>query len=91
MKQKKKPLRMCLGCREMKLKKVLIRVVKDQNGEISIDTTGKKAGRGAYICNDITCFQKVRKIKQLERAFSKRIDDVLYDELEKALGSCDEE
>ncbi len=91
MKQKKKPLRMCLGCREMKLKKQLIRVVKNQDGEISLDATGKKSGRGAYICNNVTCFQKARKNKQLERAFSNRIEDALYDEMEKALGTSDEE
>lgn len=82
---KRVPLRMCLGCREMKHKKELIRVVKNNEGEISIDFIGKKPGRGAYICNDIECFKKAHKAKRLERAFSKNIDDKLYDQLRQEL------
>ena len=61
MKQKKVPMRMCLGCGEMKPKKELIRVVRNKEGETSLDLTGRKAGRGAYICKDIECFRKARK------------------------------
>ena len=63
MKVKKVPLRMCTGCSEMKPKKELIRVVKNKEGEVSIDLTGKKAGRGAYICKDIECFNKHINLK----------------------------
>ncbi|MDK2798536.1 MAG: uncharacterized protein PWP27_140 [Clostridiales bacterium] len=73
---------MCLGCQEMKPKKELIRVVKNQDGEISIDFRGKKPGRGAYICNNIECFQKARKGKKFERAFSQAIDHEIYQQLE---------
>ncbi len=76
---------MCLGCREMKNKKDLIRVVKSNEGEVSIDLEGKKPGRGAYICNSIGCFQKAHKAKQLQRAFSKNIDDNLYEQLRQEL------
>ena len=87
MKPKKIPMRMCLGCNEMKPKKELIRVVKSPEGEISLDFTGKKSGRGAYICRNIECFNKARKARRFEKAFSCRIDDDIYggmnDELEK--------
>lgn len=87
MKPKKIPMRMCLGCNEMKPKKELIRVVKSPEGEISLDFTGKKSGRGAYICRDTECFGKARKARRFEKAFSCRIEDDIYggmaDELEK--------
>ncbi len=87
MKPKKIPMRMCLGCNDMKPKKELIRVVKSPEGEISLDFTGKKSGRGAYICRNIECFTKARKARRFEKAFSCRIDDDIYggmnDELEK--------
>ncbi|MDE6780028.1 MAG: YlxR family protein [Ruminococcus sp.] len=87
MKPKKIPMRMCVGCREMKPKKDLIRVVKSPEGEISLDFTGKKSGRGAYICRSAECFGKARKARCLEKAFSCRIDDSIYevmaDELQK--------
>lgn len=87
MKPKKIPMRMCVGCREMKPKKDLIRVVKSPEGEISLDFTGKKSGRGAYICRSVECFGKARKARCLEKAFSCRIDDSIYevmaDELQK--------
>ena len=70
---KKIPMRMCTGCREHKPKKELIRVVKSPQGEISIDFTGKKSGRGAYICNNAACLEKAVKTRQLERAFSSSI------------------
>lgn len=87
MKSLKIPMRMCLGCNEMKPKKELMRVVKSSEGLISLDFTGKKNGRGAYICRSIECFNKARKARRIEKSFSCRIDDNVYevmaDELEK--------
>lgn len=85
MKQKKIPLRMCLGCQEMKTKKELIRIVRDKEGCTSVDFTGKKAGRGAYICKSMECFEKAKKEKRLEKAFEARIDEEVYDTLKKQL------
>lgn len=85
MKPKKIPLRMCLGCGEMKSKKELIRVVKSAEGEISLDLTGKKAGRGAYVCNSLSCLKKARKARRLEKAFSCQISEEIYDAMEKEL------
>ena len=82
---KKIPLRKCVGCREMKPKKELVRVVKSADGELSLDLTGKKAGRGAYICRDLTCFQNARKARRLERAFSCQIPAEIYDRMEEEL------
>lgn len=79
------PLRMCNGCGEMKSKKDLVRVVKSKEGEISLDSTGKKAGRGAYLCNNTECLQKARKARRLEKAFSAKIPDEIYDALERQL------
>ncbi|ACQ51861.1 nucleic-acid-binding protein implicated in transcription termination [Clostridium botulinum] len=81
MKVKKIPLRMCTGCSEMKPKKELIRVVKNKEGEVSIDLTGKKAGRGAYICKDIECFNKAYKSKRLERNLEIKLDEEVYERL----------
>ena len=67
---KKIPLRQCVGCREMKPKKELIRVVKSPEGEVSLDFKGKKPGRGAYVCPDAECLRRARKSRALERAFS---------------------
>lgn len=86
--QKKIPMRMCTGCGEMKPKKELVRVVKapqkeeDTPPEISLDLTGKKPGRGAYLCRNLECLQKARKARRLERAFSCRIPDEVYDRME---------
>lgn len=66
MKQKKIPMRMCLGCQEMRPKKELIRVVKNKENEISLDFNGKKPGRGAYLCKSISCFEKARKGRSLK-------------------------
>ncbi len=79
------PMRMCLGCGEMKPKKELIRAVKSPEGEITLDLTGKRSGRGAYICRDTECFRKARKAKRLEKAFSCRISDEVYEAMEKEL------
>lgn len=82
---KKIPMRMCLGCGEMKPKKTLIRAVKSPEGEISLDLTGKKSGRGAYICRSCECFDKARKARRFEKAFSCRISDEVYDSMAKEL------
>ena len=64
--QKKIPMRMCTGCGEMKPKRELVRVVKSPQGEISLDLTGKKPGRGAYVCKNVTCLRAARKARRLE-------------------------
>ena len=79
---KKIPLRQCVGCREMKPKKELIRVVKSPEGEVSLDFKGKKPGRGAYVCPDAECLRRARKSRALERAFSAAMPDGVYDALE---------
>ncbi len=79
--QKKIPMRQCLGCREMKPKKELIRVVKSPEGEISLDFRGKANGRGAYVCPNADCLKKAVKAKALERAFSCQIPQEVYDAL----------
>jgi predicted RNA-binding protein YlxR (DUF448 family) len=87
MKERKVPMRMCTGCGEMKPKKTLVRIVRSAEGEISFDKTGKKAGRGAYICNDPECFRKARKAKRLEKAFNCAIPDTVYAQLEEAISA----
>ena len=84
-KPKKVPQRQCLGCREMKDKKALIRVVRSPEGEISLDFKGKKPGRGAYVCPDPACLAKVRKSRALERAFASAIPAEVYDLLEQQM------
>ncbi len=85
-KPKKIPQRQCLGCREMKNKRDLIRVVRSPEGEISLDFKGKKPGRGAYVCPDSACLQKARKSRALERAFETAIPPEVYDQLEQQMG-----
>ena len=82
---KKIPLRQCVGCREMKPKKELIRVVRSPEGEISLDFKGKKPGRGAYVCPDAACLAKARKSRALERAFSAQIPAEVYGLLEEQM------
>lgn len=79
--QKKIPMRQCVGCREMKLKKELIRVVKSPEGELSLDFKGKAPGRGAYLCPNPECLKKAIKSRSLERAFSCQIPQEVYDAL----------
>jgi predicted RNA-binding protein YlxR (DUF448 family) len=81
MKQKKTPLRMCVSCRKMKQKKELIRVVRTPDGEFVIDTAGKRAGRGAYICGDPECVELAKKQRKLERNFESGGCAVLYEPL----------
>lgn len=85
MKTKKIPMRMCLGCGQMKPKKELVRVVKTKDGEISLDLTGKKSGRGAYICKSRECFDKARKSRRFEKEFSCKIEEEIYNSMESEL------
>lgn len=80
---KKIPLRQCVGCGEMKSKKEMMRVLKTAEDGIVLDVTGKKNGRGAYLCMDKDCLVKARKNKGLERSFKMSIPDEVYDTLEK--------
>lgn len=86
---KKIPRRQCIGCREMKEKKALIRVVRSPEGEISLDTVGRKPGRGAYLCPEPECVHKARNSKALERAFETPVPPEVYDALERQLGAQD--
>lgn len=83
---KKIPLRQCIGCGEMKSKKELIRVLKTTEDEIVIDATGRKNGRGAYICPSMECFKKAVKSKGLERSLKMAIPKEVYEALEKEMG-----
>lgn len=91
MRQRKIPMRMCSGCGEMKPKKELVRVVKapqkdeEAEPEISLDLTGKKPGRGAYLCRNAECFKKARKARRFERAFSCKIPEAVYDTMEEEI------
>ena len=85
MQVKRVPLRMCAGCGEMKPKKELVRVGKPPEGAISNDLTGKKAGRGAYVCPSPECLKKARKNHRIERSFQCRIPDEIYDAMEAEL------
>ena len=78
---KRQPQRTCMGCNEKKDKKDLIRIVKNKNGEISKDRTGKQEGRGAYLCDNIECLEKVIKTKRIERVFEQKISDEIYEKL----------
>ena len=80
---KKIPLRQCVGCGEMKGKKEMMRVIKTAEGDISLDITGKKNGRGAYLCMQKECLQKARKNKGLERSFKMSIPEEVYQTLEE--------
>ena len=82
---KKIPLRQCVGCREMKEKRELIRVVKSPEGEVSLDFRGKKPGRGAYLCPQAECLKKARKSRALERAFSQALPPEVYEGLEEEM------
>lgn len=85
MQVKKQPMRKCTGCNEMKEKRELVRVVRDPEGNVSIDLTGKKSGRGAYICKDSRCLVKAQKAKRLERAFECSIPEDIYERLLKEI------
>ena len=85
MQVKKVPMRMCTGCGQMKPKRELIRIVKTPDGEFLLDATGKKSGRGAYLCKNAECLKNCRKSKRLEKSFSCRIPDEVYEKLESEL------
>ena len=85
MKTKKIPMRMCLGCHEMKPKAELVRVVKDKEDKFSLDLTGRANGRGAYICKDVNCLKKARKSNAIDRAFSQKVSEEIYDLMEQEL------
>jgi len=82
---KKVPLRQCIGCGEMKSKKEMIRVIKTADEEILLDATGRKNGRGAYLCPSMECLRKAVKSKGLERSFKMAIPKEVYDTLEKEM------
>ena len=83
------PQRQCVGCREMKDKKALIRVVKSPEGVISLDEKGRMPGRGAYVCPDVECLRRARKSRALERAFETQIPPEVYDAMEAELEGRD--
>ncbi len=96
MRQKRIPMRMCTGCGEMKPKRELVRVVKGpdvkdengnviQTGEVSLDLSGRKPGRGAYVCKSVECLKAARKARRFERAFSCKIPDEVYDRMEEEI------
>lgn len=89
MQQKKIPMRQCVGCREMKPKKELIRVVRSPEGGISLDFSGKAPGRGAYVCPDSGCLKRAIKSKALERGFETQIPQEIYDGLLAAMEEGD--
>ncbi|MDD6320398.1 MAG: YlxR family protein [Oscillospiraceae bacterium] len=79
--QKKVPVRRCVGCNAQKPKKELVRIVRSPEGEVGVDLTGKKSGRGAYLCACASCLAKARKAKRLERAFGVPVPDDVYERL----------
>ena len=84
-KPRKIPMRMCVGCREMKPKAQLLRLVRPQEGEVRIDRTGKAPGRGAYVCDRIECLRKAQKSRALERALEKPIEAEVFEQLERQI------
>ena len=91
LKTKKVPMRMCVACREMKAKKELVRVVRSAEGAVSIDRSSKAPGRGAYLCNDMACFERAIKTRALERALSQKIDDTMLQQIKEELIACAKE
>ena len=89
MKEKKVPMRMCVGCREMKPKKELLRVVRSPEGIVSLDMTGRKPGRGAYVCRSAECLKRAIKQKQLERAFECPLGEETHASLLQALNDLE--
>jgi len=91
MKTKKVPLRKCVACQEMMPKKELIRVVRTPDEEVLIDLTGKKSGRGAYLCGKVSCFTLAKKSKALDRALKQSVSDTIYDQLASDFVKVEEE
>ena len=84
---KKIPMRMCVACREMKPKKELIRIVRTPEGPVEADLTGKKNGRGAYLCRNAECLEKAVKIRALDRALDTKLDSAALDGIREIIGS----
>ena len=84
-KQRKVPERQCLGCNAHKPKRELLRVVRTPEGEIVLDFTGKKSGRGAYICRDVKCLRRARKSRRIENSLQVSIPEQVYDNMEREL------
>ena len=89
-KARKIPMRMCVGCREMKPKAELIRIARSQEGFCTIDRTGKAPGRGAYICDSAECLRKAQKSRALERALEARIEEDVFDQLASQVRQAEE-
>lgn len=86
MPQKKIPMRMCVGCREMRPKKELIRIVRSPEGAVHADFTGKSPGRGAYVCKSAECLAKAQKIRALERALEHKVEPAVFERLSQEIG-----
>ncbi len=86
---KKIPMRKCVGCQEMKNKKEMLRILKTSENEFVLDATGRKNGRGAYLCFSTDCLKKAIKNKGLERSFKQTIPEEVYQSLEKELGTLE--
>ena len=84
-KRKKIPMRQCVGCMTSRPKKELIRIVREKQGTIKVDLTGKASGRGAYICNNIECLEKAKNKKALNRSLEQEIDEEIYEHLKEEL------
>ena len=87
-KPRKIPMRQCLGCNEHKPKKELIRIVRSPEGAVSLDLTGKKSGRGAYICRNTACLKKAQKTKRLSRVLECEIPDEVFAKMEEELNAA---
>lgn len=85
MQTKRIPMRMCTGCGQMFPKRELVRVVRAADGTVSLDLTGKKSGRGAYLCRSLECFRKARKTRKMERGLAVQIPEEVYDAMEQEL------
>ena len=90
-KVRKIPVRQCLGCNEHKPKAELLRAVRSPDGAVTLDFTGKKSGRGAYLCRDVKCLRKARKSRRLENALACAIPEEVYDDMEKEMECAAEE
>ena len=88
-KSRKIPQRQCLGCNEHKPKSELLRVLRTPEGEILLDFTGRRSGRGAYICRDVACLRKARKSKRIDRSLECTVPDEVYDRMEAELSGED--
>ena len=84
-KVRKIPMRQCMGCNEHKPKQELLRVVRSPEGEISLDFTGKKNGRGAYLCRDVKCLRRARKSRRIDRVLETEIPEEVYDRMEREM------